>query len=97
METCIVYSFGVRNEASFEVELADRTRCVVYAHDPTVVGMPSAAQRHPNIRFAQLGLAEADSVGYQTLQSIMTSHGHKYVLRKARSNSARTDRFLNAA
>lgn len=76
---CIVYSFGVRTEASFEAELADRTECRIFAHDPSVAELPKAAQGRANIHFARLGVASGPSPGYDTLVSIMRRQGHAVI------------------
>ncbi|XP_037070914.1 methyltransferase-like protein 24 [Pollicipes pollicipes] len=47
-EPCLVYSFGVRTDPSFEVEMA-RFGCEVHAFDPTVAKMtslPAGVQHH---------------------------------------------------
>jgi hypothetical protein len=36
---CIVYSFGVGGDASFEKEILERTNCSVFAFDPTIDGL----------------------------------------------------------
>lgn len=80
--SCIIYSYGVRGEASFEAELADRTACEIYAHDPSVDGLPPNAQGRPSIRFQQVGLSDADGIAgekkfsFETLVTSMTRRGH---------------------
>lgn len=73
---CVVYSYGVRDQASWEAELVDRTRCVVYAHDPSVKGLPKHAQGRPALRFERLGLNETGSPGFETLLTTMRRRGH---------------------
>ena len=38
---CVVYSYGVRDDVSFEAELAARTNCSVHLFDPSIAGMPA--------------------------------------------------------
>lgn len=40
---CIMYSFGIRDDISFEKEVVDRTGCTVHAFDPTIPGLPEAS------------------------------------------------------
>lgn len=60
----IVYSFGVGEDISFDLELMRRFGCRVFAYDPT----PAAAKfierlvPGPNFVFSQLGLAAVDGV-----------------------------------
>lgn len=35
-DQCVVYSFGVRDESTFEEEMLKRTECGVWAYDPAV-------------------------------------------------------------
>lgn len=42
-----------------------------------MAGLPTAAQGRSNIHFAQRGLAEADSAGYDNLLSLMRKRGHR--------------------
>ena len=73
---CVVYSYGVNDEISFELELAARSGCRIYTHDPTVRGLPAKAQAVPAITFEKIGLAGADGGGYETLETTMRRHGH---------------------
>lgn len=36
-DNCNVYSFGISGDLSFEIEVLLKTRCLVYAFDPTVI------------------------------------------------------------
>lgn len=38
---CVIYSFGVRDESSFEEEVLQRTGCKVWGWDPAVDGVSS--------------------------------------------------------
>lgn len=37
---CIMYSFGISTDVSFEVEILQRTRCLIFAFDPTIGRLP---------------------------------------------------------
>ncbi|XP_069982245.1 uncharacterized protein [Penaeus vannamei] len=52
---CVVLSFGVNNEWSFEDDV-ERLGCKVYAFDPSM-GVPDH-QRSPSIRFFGLGISD---------------------------------------
>ena len=78
-DACVVYSYGVRDQASWEAELADRTRCTVFAHDPSVKGLPPHAAGRPSLRFERLGLNETASRGFETLLGTMRRRGHAFV------------------
>nr|XP_027234006.1 uncharacterized protein LOC113825383 [Penaeus vannamei] len=52
---CVVLSFGINNEWSFEDD-AERLGCKVYAFDPTM-GMEDH-HRTPNIQFFKLGISD---------------------------------------
>ncbi len=82
-EDCVVYSFGVNYEVSFEVEIAKRTKCQIYAFDYTVSGVPEIAQNNPKIHFYRWGLGAKDETLYgypfKTLPSIMKTLGHTHI------------------
>ena len=64
---CVVFSFGVRDEDSFERDLVAHTQCRVYAFDPTVDALPSGSRTEVScdtwpeagglVEFRKLGLA----------------------------------------
>lgn len=37
---CVMYSFGISTDISFEVEILRRTNCIIHAFDPTVGALP---------------------------------------------------------
>jgi hypothetical protein len=47
-EACIIYSFGISDDISFEIELLLLTNCVVYAFDPTIGGLPIPISKNNN-------------------------------------------------
>ena len=54
---CVVFSFGVRDDVTFEEELMRKTRCTIYAFDPSVAALPNGAtvMRHGNCAAAEGG------------------------------------------
>jgi hypothetical protein len=53
--TCLVYSFGVGTDVSFENAMAD-LGCRVRAFDPTTEP-PANTEHHPNVTFHKIGIA----------------------------------------
>ncbi|KAK3242070.1 hypothetical protein CYMTET_48214 [Cymbomonas tetramitiformis] len=54
---CTVFSFGARDDVSFELELASSTKCQIEVHDPTVGGLSSNAVDNPQLRFHKKAIA----------------------------------------
>ncbi|XP_071540043.1 uncharacterized protein [Panulirus ornatus] len=69
---CVIFSFGVNNEWSFEDDF-DKFGCKVYAFDPTM-GVEDH-QRSPNIHFSAVGIAN-----YQGVKNI--GMGKNWAMRK---------------
>ena len=42
LDRCIVYSYGIRDDVSFELDLIARTGCEVHAFDPSIGALPDA-------------------------------------------------------
>ena len=66
----------MNNEVSFEMELAERTGCRIFMHDPSVWGLPTAARKVDALHFERIGLAGADGDGFETLETAMRRRGH---------------------
>ena len=45
-EACHVISAGIKRDVSFEVELIERTNCIVHTFDPTIDSLPSIADKY---------------------------------------------------
>ena len=72
-EPCIIYSFGINNEWTFEDQM-DSEGCSVYAYDHTI-GAP--ARRGQSIQFFKLGLGTQKNM--KTLNEIIEQNGHSGV------------------
>jgi len=85
--SCVIYSFGVANESTFEAEILAKTSCNVFAYDPTVIkiGWPvsqatAALTFNPRLDFKSLALAEKDDDGKgRTLKTLMKENGHEWI------------------
>lgn len=74
---CVIYSFGVRTDVSWELEVAAKTACSIWMFDPTVDRPPAT---HERFFFEKLGLggtAGDRPVGrVDTLEALMRRHNH---------------------
>lgn len=94
-EQCVMYSFGISTDISFEVEILLRTSCIIHAFDPTVGRLPfhslkeetlaalTPAQRS-RIRFhkAAMGTRSGSSEVHsfnEQLYDIMHGLGHAFI------------------
>lgn len=91
---CVVLSFGVSIDISFETELASSTHCTIYAFDPTVDALPDGNMvnipcKQENcggkIIFEKLGLGDEDTnssptkMKLKTLETIMLDRGVTHI------------------
>ena len=90
---CTMYSYGVRDDVSFEVEFARRTGCHVHTHDPSVGGLPGYARHNKLLDFSKVALVPSSTVGGSTratdsgssfllgesLYRSMARNGHHYI------------------
>jgi hypothetical protein len=89
---CLIYSFGVSTDISFEMELQKLAGCEIHAFDPTVGKLPDvrewppsrASERPDGITLHKLALANASGSSSvfsfeMTLQDIMHSLNHSYI------------------
>ena len=86
---CVVYSFGVADDVSFEADFLRASNCSVFAFDPTVPAAPSPVERPGDeaharrFVFNKLGIAGdthwARGAPYAPLGAIMGTLGHAFV------------------
>ncbi|OHW90933.1 hypothetical protein CSPAE12_10474 [Colletotrichum incanum] len=82
---CVIYSFGVRDESSFEQEMLSRTNCVVWAYDFSVVDF--GTQLEPGNRdrahFMQVGISGKTDLNksppFYSIADLMAMNGHDYI------------------
>ena len=85
---CVVYSFGVQNESSFEEEVLKRTNCDVFGLDFSVDEFSPQVQQLPRdmrerAHFLRAGISgESDMKAnppFYSIQDLMEVYGHDYV------------------
>ncbi len=85
-DPCIVYSFGINDDPSFDIDLIRRFKaCTIHAFDPSIGRQTGDDFLGPNIKFYSIGLGGADqddlTTGWEimTLDSIMKMLNHDHV------------------
>lgn len=60
----LVYSFGIGEDITFDIELMEKTKCIVYAFDPTPKCLKWVGQQNlPNdFKFFDYGLSDRDGI-----------------------------------
>lgn len=83
---CIVYSFGVADDSSFENELLSRVKAAeVWAYDFTVVdfGVQLEPSNRDRAHFTQAGIAAKTDLGrrppFYSIADLMVVNGHEYI------------------
>jgi hypothetical protein len=86
--SCVVYSFGINGDSTFEAEILERTRhCQIWGYDFSVnsFGPQIPSHRLHRTHFFAYALGGADKHGPEdspkmyTLQSLMRMNGHAHV------------------
>jgi len=76
---CIVYSFGLNTETSFEKELKELApHCQIYGFDPTV-GDFYIKNNITYLAFQGIGLSDKDEGAYKSLKTIMSELNHTHI------------------
>lgn len=84
---CVVYSFGIQNETSYEEEILRRTECELCGYDFSVKGFPESVQRGygERLQFGKVGVSEGETgvdeqgVEYWSLADLMRENGHEFI------------------
>jgi len=82
---CIIYSFGVQNESSFEEEMLERTNCQIWGYDFSVDAFGPAIQNTYASRthFLKAGISgtteSSKDPPFYTIQDLMAKNGHTYI------------------
>jgi len=77
---CVVYSFGVNRESSFEAEILQKTNCHVFAYDMTVEKMgEQISDNFAKLRFKSVGLGVNNTYNLRTLTTLMEENGHGWI------------------
>jgi len=95
---CVVYSFGLNNDSSFEQELLERTNCEIWGYDQNNEGFGPeiTGQTEGRTHFMRAGVqGNTDPDGtppaFFTIQDLMNLNGHDYMFV---SSSRRTSKEL---
>lgn len=80
LDSCVVYSFGVFNEVTFEMELRKRTKCEVFTFDPFDADVPRYA-RGLGIQHTQAGVGPVPNPQkrLKTLIELMDERHHTHI------------------
>ncbi|CZS92019.1 hypothetical protein WAI453_000038 [Rhynchosporium graminicola] len=82
---CILYSFGVQNESSFEQEMLQRTNCEIWGYDFSVEAFGPAITDEYSSRthFLKAGIGgstdEEKTPPFYSIQDLMKKNGHTYI------------------
>lgn len=81
-KACVVYSFGISNEWSFDDAIEQVYGCEIYAFDPSMKGAEEKYDRSQHIHFYKIGLGDQNMTSpkgwkLQTLGTIRKMLGHE--------------------
>ncbi|XP_060078851.1 probable methyltransferase-like protein 24 [Ylistrum balloti] len=69
-DSCLVYSFGIDFDFSFDDDISEQWGCVVHSFDPSMD--TSSHQRSPKVSFHNLGLSNVNAIMPKTEWTMMT-------------------------
>jgi len=84
-QPCVIYSFGVRDESSFENEILSRTDCELWAYDYSVVdfGVQLEPANRDRAKFMQVGISGTTNTHkdppFYSIADLMKMNGHDYM------------------
>ncbi|ELR09079.1 hypothetical protein VC83_05408 [Pseudogymnoascus destructans] len=82
---CVIYSFGVQTESSYEDETIERTNCEIWAYDYSVTnfGKQLSYEHRARAHFTQAGISGVTNATsfppFYTIQDLMKTNGHDYI------------------
>ncbi|KAG0270610.1 hypothetical protein DFQ27_002601 [Actinomortierella ambigua] len=84
VDKCVIYSFGVASESTFEEDILARTHCEIYAYDASVDKLANGLDGNPRAHFKKIFVGTKDKVDdngneWKTLKTIMKENGHDWI------------------
>jgi hypothetical protein len=79
LNPCVVYSFGVNTDSSFEHEIHERTTCEIFAFDFSVNRIAQQSLNDKRVHFTKIGLSGSPSFNMKTLKKLMKERGHDFI------------------
>lgn len=77
-EPCVVYSFGVNTDSSFEAEVLATTHCAMYAYDMTVKAIAEPLRSsNPRVKFFKSGISAVQKGDTWPLDHYLRANGHE--------------------
>lgn len=82
---CVVYSFGVNDDSSFENALLGRTNCEIWGYDYTVDAWGNQLHEsyRPRTHFLRVGISgvtnETRTPPFYSVKDLMRQNGHEYI------------------
>ncbi|KFH71708.1 hypothetical protein MVEG_02003 [Podila verticillata NRRL 6337] len=81
---CVLYSFGISFQTSFEREMLERTDCEIFAYDASISNMGPDFDNHPRVTFKRYFVGrenkvDADGITWRTLHSLLQENGHDWI------------------
>jgi len=74
--SCVIYSFGISGETSFEQEMLERTKCELFGYDASVSGISASQDYGKRVHFNKLWGGDEVSETTTTIGEAMRKNGH---------------------